>query len=146
MKTNTKISLINIAGVLGLGALILYAKKKCDGSITGIGAVKKPKRRIWMEVARAQESGVDFSDPTAWQQHAQLLRKMSKGVLSETSASAKPVEQRYFNQLRRAYNSIAGTSLRARGAYRLNPIAELIPSSVSDSMDKTFVNKLLAPR
>lgn len=111
MKTNTKISLINIAGVLGLGALILYAKKKCDGSITGIGAAKKPKRRIWVEVARAQESGVDFTDPTAWQQHAQLLRKMSKGVLSETSASAKPVEQRYFNQLRRAYNSIAGTTL-----------------------------------
>lgn len=36
---------------------------------------------------------------------------MADGKVSLSANSTKPIEQRYFNQLRRAYNSIAGTNL-----------------------------------
>ena len=79
-----------------------------DG-ISGIGATKQ-KRRIWSEVEQAQRAGIDLSDPNGWTKHADRLSTMSRGKLS-SSRSDKPDAQRYFNQLRRAYKSVAGTKL-----------------------------------
>ena len=80
-----------------------------DG-VSGIGATKKPKRRIWSEIEQAQRAGVDLTDPDGWKRNAQVLRRMANGKLS-ASTSSKPNEQRYFDQLRRAYKSVAGTNL-----------------------------------
>lgn len=90
------------------GALWLLGRKR--NGVSGIGSTKRQTRRIWREVEAAQRAGVNLDDPDGWQQSAPVLRNMAKGRLS-ASASDKPDEQRYFNQLRRAYKSIAGTGL-----------------------------------
>ena len=93
--------------LLGAGALWLLGHKR--NGVSGIGATKR-KRRIWSEVEAAQRAGIDLNDPNGWEQHAGQLRKMANGKIP-ASRSDKPDEQRYFNQLRRAYKSVAGTKL-----------------------------------
>ena len=61
--------------------------------LSGIGATKRPVRRLWNEVESAQRAGIDLSDPEGWKNNAPVLRRMSEGRLS-ASASAKPDEQR----------------------------------------------------
>ena len=78
--------------------------------VSGIGAVRRSKRRIWSEVEQAQKHGIDLTDPDAWKNHTDTLSWMAQGKIKE-GASDKPIEQRYFNQLQRAYKSIAGTNL-----------------------------------
>lgn len=100
-----------IAGAYFLtSAFFGWKKRKLnEESVEGIGATK-PKRRIWNEVQRAQEAGIDLTDPSGWKGHEAFLAQASNGKLSR-STSSKSDEERYFGQLRRAYRSIAGTSL-----------------------------------
>lgn len=94
--------------LIGAGALWLMSSK--SKGTAGIGAVRRSKRRIWSEVEQAQKYGIDLNDPDGWQKNADKLSRMAQGKLKE-GTSDKPIEQRYFNQLRRAYSSIAGTNL-----------------------------------
>lgn len=108
-----KQSTIKTGAIITGFALVLIAlagrnRKKME-SIKGVGAAK-PKRRIWTEIQKAQEAGIDLSNPTGYKGKEKILRSMAYGKLAR-SVSAKPDEQRYFNQLRRAYKSIAGTVL-----------------------------------
>ena len=91
-------------------AAFVFARTRGIFGTSGIGAAKRPVRRIWSEVQQAQSHGIDLSDPDGWKRNADILRTMSRGKLT-TNTSGKPDEQRYFNQLRRAYKSIAGTGL-----------------------------------
>lgn len=93
-----------------IGTAIAGAIKKhrSQSGANGIGAIKS-KRRIWQEVEEAQHAGIDLTDKSAWEKHMPLLRKMANGKIKEDGAT--PMEQRYFNQLSRAYKSIAGTDL-----------------------------------
>ena len=125
MKKDNKI----VLGIVAAAAVLIARKGKKSGiqfpetiemkdsvrpdkykDLSGIGATKRPVRRIWNEVESAQRAGIDLSDPEGWKNNAPVLRRMSEGRLS-ASASAKPDEQRYFEQLRRAYRSVAGTNL-----------------------------------
>ena len=81
-----------------------------DVAVSGIGATKKPKRRIWAEVEAAQRAGVDLADKEGYTKSWDALRKLAKGKIPEDGI--KPMEVRYFNQLRRAYKSVAGTTIR----------------------------------
>lgn len=101
MKSENKIALLAGAAL----AAFLFMRK--SGGVSGIGATK---RRIWQEVEQAQRAGVDLNDPSGWEQHVTTLRKMASGKIKEDGS--KPIEQRYFGQLRRAYRSIAGTTIR----------------------------------
>ena len=78
--------------------------------ISGIGTVRRSKRRIWSEVEQAQKYGIDLTDPDAWKNHTDTLSWMAQRKIKD-GTSDKPIEQRYFNQLQRAYKSIAGTNL-----------------------------------
>lgn len=91
-----------------LAAGALYLLNRTQSGANGIGAIKS-KRRIWNEVQDAQRAGIDLTDKTAWEKHAPLLRRMANGKIKEDGTT--PMEQRYFNQLSRAYKSIAGTNL-----------------------------------
>lgn len=93
--------------------------------VSGIGATKRAPRRIWSEVEAAQKAGIDLTDPNGWEKHAQVLRKLSNGKLT-ASKSDKPDEQRYFNQLRRAYKSIAGTNLQPKQSVVRNEYGDVI--------------------
>lgn len=92
------------------GAAALFLLKKKAAAVEGIGATKKQKRRIWSEVEQAQKHGIDLSDPEGWKGNEETLSWMSHGKLS-ASKSSKSDEERYFEQLRKAYRSIAGTNL-----------------------------------
>ena len=92
--------------LLTAGALWLIGHNK---KVSGIGAVKKQQRRIWSEVEQAQRHGIDLTDKDGWQGNEETLEWMAHGKVKEDGST--PQVQRYFNQLRRAYNSIAGTNL-----------------------------------
>lgn len=94
--------------LIGAGALWLISRK--SKGTAGIGATHKQPRRIWSEVELAQKRGIDLTNPDAWKTHTEVLSAMAQGKIKD-GASDKPIEQRYFNQLRRAYKSIAGTNL-----------------------------------
>lgn len=101
-----------LGALIGLGvcaAAFLWCRKHTKGT-SGIGALKKQPRRIWKEVEQAQKHGIDLTDPEGWKGNEETLSWMSQGKLS-ASKSGKSDEERYFNQLRRAYQSIAGTDL-----------------------------------
>jgi hypothetical protein len=100
---------VGLAAAYFIGTAIAGAiKKRHESGANGIGAIKS-KRRIWNEVEDAQKAGIDLTDKTAWEKHAPLLRRMASGKIKEDGST--PMEQRYFNQLSRAYKSIAGTNL-----------------------------------
>lgn len=104
MKQDYKIALLGSAMAAGL--LWLMRKQK---SVDGIGATKKPKRRIWSEVAEAQNRGIDLTDKNGYEKSRGTLRDLAKGKVADDGLT--PPEERYFKQLRRAYKSIAGTNL-----------------------------------
>ena len=108
-----------------IGAGILYAIRKRPQGLLGIGATKRQKRRIWAEVEQAQRAGIDLTDPNGWEKHADTLRRMSQGKLP-ASKSDKPDEQRYFNQLRRAYKSISGTGLQPKQSVIYNEYGDVV--------------------
>lgn len=107
-KINGKIALVG--ALVGAGLLWMLHKKK---SAAGIGATKRERRRIWREIEDAQKAGVDLSDPNGWENNKGKLDHIMLVNEAEPSRgkSDKPIHQRYFNQLRRAYKSIAGTNL-----------------------------------
>ena len=94
--------------LLTAGALWLIGRNK---RVSGIGAVKKQPRRIWQEVETAQKNGIDLNDKDGWQGNEETLEWMAYGYGKLKEDGSKPIVQRYFNQLRRAYKSIAGTNL-----------------------------------
>ena len=105
MKVKNEIALVG--ALVGAGLLWMLHKKK---SVAGIGATRREKRRIWREIAEAQDAGVDFTDPSGWQNKKGVLDRImfEYGAEPSRGKSDKPIHQRYFNQLRRAYNTIAG--------------------------------------
>lgn len=146
-----------LAGVYFVTSAIFGAKKrKLDQpeDIEGVGATKA-KRRIWFEVQRAQEAGVDLTDPNGWKGKETFLRKASQGKLSRSSSS-KSDEERYFGQLRRAYNSIAGTSIIPDQAVIRNQYGDVIltyndyhldqlPQIAADWMEKESKENAASP-
>lgn len=97
-----------------LGAVAVYLLAHKNNSVSGIGATRKRKapRRIWKELEAAQRAGIDLSDPNGWENNKGVLdRIMFTHEATPHSKSSKPTHQLYFNQLRRAYKSIAGTTL-----------------------------------
>ena len=119
MKKKQSNSLLFVTALIGT---ILLRRK--DGA-SGIGATKRTPRRIWAEVAEAQRRGIDLSDPRGYEGNESTLRKMADGKLS-ASNSNKPAEERYFNQLRRAYKSIAGTDLHSDESIIRNEYGDVI--------------------
>lgn len=99
-----------LLAALAIGTAVIYSKSRKfhPQGLLGIGVIR-PKRRIWNEVEDAQKAGIDLTDKSAWEKHASLLRRMASGKIKEDGST--PMEQRYFNQLARAYKSIAGTNL-----------------------------------
>lgn len=106
---------------IGLIGLALCTKKH---GVSGIGKPfkAKHKRRIYREMEMAQQSGVDFLLPYVEQsdraKHAILeLTKRHNG-----SSKRIPItDEKYFNQLRRAYNAISGIG-RTRLPYKESQI------------------------
>lgn len=96
------------AAVYFIGSAIAGAIKRRKAT-NGIGATKQP-RRIWAELEAAQNAGIDLNDPEGYKGHADVLRRMANGKIKDNGI--KPIEERYFGQLRRAYKSVAGTTLR----------------------------------
>lgn len=93
------------------GLLVISFWEKND-AIHGIGATKRKPRRIWAEVSDAQDAGIDLTNPNGWESSKGKLDKlMAYHNAHINSKSDKPSHQLYFNQLRRAYKSIAGTNL-----------------------------------
>lgn len=88
----------------------LFLLRKAKKNIAGIGRVERVKRRLWRELETMQKDGVRFDDKEGYKGHEPILRKaaLQAGLKDE---GKRPVEQRYFNQLRRLYNSVAGTDL-----------------------------------
>lgn len=95
------IGLLTIAGIISLA----LCKKR---GVSGIGAVKKAKRRIYQEIEIAQQSNVDFTLPYA-EQSSRAKKAIS--TLSDRHNASKRVpisDDKYYKQLRRAYNAISG--------------------------------------
>ena len=109
--------------LIGAGVLWLLSRK--NKGTSGIGAVRRSKRRIWSEVEQAQKHGIDLTDPDAWKNHTDTLSWMAQGKLKDGNYS-KPIEQRYFNQLQRAYKSIAGTDLPYKESKVYNEYGDVI--------------------
>lgn len=95
-----------------------------DVAVSGIGAVKRSPRRIWAEVEAAQRAGVDLADKEGYTKSWDTLRKLAKGKIQEEGV--KPMEVRYFNQLRRAYKSVAGTDLRPEQSVVRNKYGDVV--------------------
>ena len=151
MKTNSNktIDYITWFGAASAIALFIAGKRKAAKTTSGIGAAKRQVRRIWSEVEQAQRNGVDLSDPDGWRRNAEILRAMSRGRLT-ANASGKPDEQRYFNQLRRAYKSVAGTGLPYDESVVRNEYGDTIlvyrdyhldelPKVAADWIENTFI-------
>lgn len=108
------IGLLTIVGIVGALALC-----KCNQSVSGIGAAQRIKRRIYKEIAAAQELGVNFNkkwlDTTPQERYA-LFEVGSMFGWQQTKRSiesGKSYEEAYFNSLKRAYNAIAGVGIGA---------------------------------
>lgn len=90
-------------GILTLGAIALGlvgARKQQ----TGIGRVK---RRIYRELADAQDHGIDFN--SVYYGDESMLRSLAnKYGYKGSKKSTKPIEEQYFNSLQRAYRAISG--------------------------------------
>lgn len=96
-----------------IGAVAVYLLAHKNNSVSGIGATRRKQRRIWKEVEAAQRAGIDLTDPNGWENNKGKLDTIMflHEAIPNSSKSEKPTYQRYFNQLRRAYKSIAGTNL-----------------------------------
>lgn len=98
------------AGAYFVGTAIYAAIKRKKEGTAGIGAAKQ-KRRIWKEVEAAQRAGINLTDKKGYERQGawEKLTKLAEGKIQPEGIS--PMEVRYFNSLRRAYNSVAGTDL-----------------------------------
>lgn len=101
-------------GAIALG--IMGAARKQSG----VGAVKKPKRRIFTEMAALQKAGIDFSykfEELSMQQMQTVERIAKQYHFTGTSRSSKTTAEQFYNSIRRMYNAISGigsTKLPAR--------------------------------
>lgn len=88
--------------IIGIVALALLKGRKA----TGVGKV--PKRRIFTEIATAQNRGIDFSMPYD-EADSKVLSELAKRFGFRPSArSSKSTAEQYFNSLRRTYNAVSG--------------------------------------
>ena len=129
MKTNTKIAL----GLIAAYAAFVYARYKGIFGVSGIGATKRPPRRIWKEVEQAQREGVElsknkFSDLTRGEQEDMMRLALNNGYKRTKAAEAKGETRAegYFRQLHRAYKSIAGTDLRPEQSVVRNKYGDVV--------------------
>lgn len=111
------IGLITIAGIIGMA----LCKKR---GVSGIGKPirVKHKRRIYREMEIAQQSSVDFLKPYT-EQSAHAKRAISELTKRHNNSSKRVpfTDEKYFNQLRRAYNAISGIG-RTRLPYKESQI------------------------
>lgn len=108
--------------LLAAGALWLIRKNK---SISGIGALKRKKKRyIWKEVQWAQDNNIDLDDKNGYEKHEDKLAKKAEQFIHNESDRPKYI--RYFNQLRRAYQSISGTGLKPTQSIVYNDLGDVI--------------------
>lgn len=114
MTTNHKL----IIGLVAAYAAFVYARHKGIFGVSGIGAIKRAPRRIWAEVEAAQRAGVNlnkskYEDLLRGEQEELFNIARSFGYKGSKAAQAhlEPLAKGYFNSLRRAYKSIAGTDL-----------------------------------
>lgn len=98
-----------MTGLLTIGLIgIALCKKR---GVSGIGAVKrvKYKRRIYREMAVAQQSGVDFLLPYNEQSKRAIHAINQLAKRHNDSSKRIPItDEKYFKQLRKAYNAISG--------------------------------------
>lgn len=88
--------------VIGIVALALLKGRKASG----VGKVSK--RRIFTEIATAQNRGIDFSMPYD-EADSNVLSELAKRFGFRPSVrSAKSTSEQYFNSLRRTYNAVSG--------------------------------------
>lgn len=88
--------------IIGIVALALLKGRKASG----VGKV--PKRRIFTEIATAQNRGIDLSMPYD-EADSKVLSELAKRFGFRPSArSAKSASEQYFNSLRRTYNAVSG--------------------------------------
>lgn len=93
---------------IGLISLALCTKKR---GVSGIGRTFKVihKRRIYREMEIAQQSGVDFLLPYGEQSDRAKRTIYELTKRHNNSSKRVPItDEKYFNQLRRAYNAISG--------------------------------------
>lgn len=93
---------------IGLIGLALCTKKR---GVYGIGKpIKvKHKRRIYREMEMAQQSGVNFLLP--YGEQSDRAKHAISELTKRHNGSSKRIpitDEKYFNQLRRAYNAISG--------------------------------------
>lgn len=101
MKTSKQNSILLIGGAIVATIALLRHKKQTSG----VGAVK---RRIYAELAAAQDAGVNL-DGGYNDRNAQTLERLGKRFgFRQSARSTKPYAESYYNQLRRAYNAVAG--------------------------------------
>lgn len=96
-------------GLLTIGLIGLALCKKRGVSGIGKPFKVKHKRRIYREMEIAQQSNVDFLQPYT-EQSLQAKRAIYELTKRHNNSSKRvPItEEKYFNQLRRAYNAISG--------------------------------------
>lgn len=88
--------------VIGIVALALLKGRKASG----VGKVSK--RRIFTEIATAQNRGIDLSMPYD-EADSNVLSELAKRFgFRPSERSAKSAAEQYFNSLRRTYNAVSG--------------------------------------
>ena len=107
----------------GFGYVVWLAGKKADGdtyediypiskdtydALLANGIGKLPKRRIYNELAAAQNAGADFEHPYSDAFGSELSRLAEKFGYKGSSKSSKSLPEQYYNNLQRAYRAIAG--------------------------------------
>lgn len=93
-------------------ALLLVARKKNNTS--GIGAVKRAKRRVFEEMQRLQENNipldVKYIDLTP-EEKKSVERCATLANYKQPASSSKSYGEAYYNSVRRQYMAVAGTDL-----------------------------------
>lgn len=106
-----------VAGMMGGMAIwvaVQVRRNYIDGRASGIGKVERVKRRIYKEIAIAQQKGIDLNikyiDMPSPMRNA--LREVGEQFgwkqSSRSAASGKTYEEAYYNSLKRAYNAVSG--------------------------------------
>lgn len=101
-------------GGMAIWVAIQVKRNYVDGRASGIGKVERVKRRIYKEIAIAQQKGIDLNikyiDMPSPMRNA--LREVGEQFgwkqSSRSAASGKAYEEAYYNSLKRAYNAVSG--------------------------------------
>lgn len=105
-----------ITELILFGAIALGLAGARKDSVSGVGAIKRAKRRVYKEIAEAQKRGVDLERPFSdYSENGKKLlestgRDFGWKQSKRSIESGKSYAEAYYNSLRRAYNAIAGIS------------------------------------